>query len=66
MRKEEYLRRFGDLYSDALPEFEKYLASNCNNPGLFFLEDEKLKLKIAEVKFSKAQNYWLIYEAVRL
>ena len=29
IKKEEYLRSLGDLYSDALPSFEKYMSQTC-------------------------------------
>jgi hypothetical protein len=65
-KREEYLNRLGDLYSDALPEFEAYLGSTCQSSTMVLENDPVLKEKIISAKTSRAQNYWILYEAVRL
>ena len=66
VRREDYLKSMGDLYSDALPEFEKYIASSCEEATTVLLSNELSRKKISEANTSKADSYWIVYEALRL
>jgi hypothetical protein len=38
VKREDYIRGLGDLYTDTLPEFEKYISETCEEASLVLLK----------------------------